>query len=170
MRPALILLLAAVLRAQVFLDEKQAAAIVLGQCGGYERQVKTVGAEDRAALEKATGLRFPQPRYTFLAGQGGRGHAVVMEEIGKSEPITFMVGVGSDGQVGEVALMTFRESRGGEVRDPRFTRQFKGKRLKDPIRVNQDILSLTGATLSSEAIARGVKKALALVQRYYPSR
>src|SRR5262249_18537372 len=95
------------------------------------------------------------------------GYAAIVEEIGKSEPITFMAGVDPEGRVGEVALMVFRESRGAEGREPRFMRQFKGKQLKDPIRVNQDILNYTGATLSSEAMARGVKKALALVDHFY---
>src|SRR5262249_45380145 len=155
---------------QIFLDEKQASRIVLRGCDAIEREEKTLATEDRAQLEGATGLRFPALRYTFLIGRRhGKtcGYAAIVEEIGKSEPITFMAGVEAEGRVGEVALMVFRESRGAEVREPRFMRQFKGKQLKDPIRVNQDILNYTGATLSSEAMARGVKKALALVDHFY---
>src|SRR5712692_2502171 len=161
---------AALASGQVFLDEKQASRIVLRGCDAMEREEKTLTAEDRAQLEKTTGLRFSTPRYTFLIGkrQGSVcGYAVIVEEIGKSEPITFMVGVDAEGRAGEVTLMVFRESRGAEVREPRFMRQFKGKRLRDPIRVNRDILNYTGATLSSEAMARGVKKALALVDHFY---
>jgi thiamine biosynthesis lipoprotein len=152
------------LLATVFLDEKKAAEIVLRGCDSIHREEKTLSPEDRQQLEKMTGLRFPIAQYTFWTGKDPAcGYAVVMNEIGKSEPITFMVGVDKDGRAGEIALMVFRESRGAEVREPRFTRQFKGKKLRDPIRVNQDIMNYTGATLSSEAIARGVKKALALV-------
>ncbi len=164
------LLTAALASGQVFLDEKQASRIVLRGCDAVEREERTLTTEDRVQLEKTTGLRFPTPRYTFLIGKrGGRvcGYAAILEEIGKSEPITFMAGVDPEGRAGEVALMVFRESRGAEVREPRFTRQFKGKRLKDPIRINRDILNYTGATLSSEAMARGVKKALALVDHFY---
>ena len=163
-------LVAALVSGQVFLDEKKASEIVLPGCDAIEREEKVIAPDDRAQLERTTGLRFPLPRYNFLIGkrQGAPcGYAVIMNEIGKSEPITFMVGVDPEGGVGEVALMVFRESRGWEVREPRFTRQFKGKKLKDPLRVNQDILNYTGATLSSEAMARGVKKALALVDRFY---
>ena len=163
----LLFLLAIVSPAQVFLDEKQASDAVLRGCDSIAREERAITAEERAQVEKTTGLRFPVSNYTFFTGRRNGGPcatAVVMNEIGKSEPITFMVGVDKDGKVADVALMVFRESRGGEVREPRFTRQFKGKKLKDPIRVNQDILNYTGATLSSEAIARGVKKALALVE------
>src|SRR5438445_11266931 len=41
----------------------------------------------------------------------------VLDEIGKSEPITFMVGMSPEGKVTEVAVMVFRESRGGEVKE-----------------------------------------------------
>lgn len=165
----LLLSVASLAADQVFLDDKKASEVVLRGCDSIEREEKTITAEDRAQLEKTTGLRFPLPRYTFVIGKrkGAPCYAVIMNEIGKSEPITFMVGVDPEGRAGEIALMVFRESRGAEVREPRFTRQFKGKRLRDPIRINQDILNYTGATLSSEAMARGVKKALALVDHFY---
>jgi len=167
---AQLLFLASLLPAQVFLSEQKAAGIVLRGCESIEREEKSLAGDDRLQLEKVTGLRFPIPRYTFLVctpKESAPRYAVVMNEIGKSEPITFMVGVDSSGKAGKVALMVFRESRGSEVREPRFTRQFRGKTLDDPIRVNQDIMVYTGATLSSEAIARGVKKALALVHHFY---
>ena len=42
-------------------------------------------------------------------------------------------------------------------------KQFKGKRLSDPIRVNQDITSVSSATLSSYAIANGTRRVLAII-------
>jgi len=70
-------------------------------------------------------------------------------------------------EVTDVAVMVYRETRGGEVKEQRFLRQFHGKKLSDPIQVNRDIVNYTGATLSSHAIARGVKKALALAELFY---
>jgi len=90
-----------------------------------------------------------------------------MNEIGKHEYITFIVGVTPKGEVGDVAVMEYRETRGEEVKDRRFLRQFHGKKLTDPITVDRDIENYTGATLSSHAIATGVKKALVLVQAFY---
>src|SRR5262249_44837730 len=89
-------------------------------------------------------------------------------EIGKSEPITFMVCMTSEGKVAEVAVMEFRENRGWEVKEKRFLNQFHGKTAKNSIRVDEDIINYTGATLSSKAIARGVKKALLLLDAFYP--
>ncbi len=174
MRRALLSLaiVAAPLAAEVYLTEQRAAGIVLKGCE-VEREERKLSPQDRERLEQISGLRSFLPRYTILVGRKGGslcGYAVVIDEIGKSEPITFMAGIDPSGKVGEVAVMEFRESRGWEVKERRFTRQFKGKRLKDPLHVNQDILNYTGATLSSEALARGVKKALALVTYYYLDR
>ena len=71
------------------------------------------------------------------------------------------------GDTRDVAVMDYRETRGWEVKEQRFLRQFRGKSLADPITVDRDIVNYTGATLSSHAIAHGVKKALALIQTFY---
>jgi hypothetical protein len=79
-----------------------------------------------------------------------------------------MVGMTPEGEVLDVAVMVFRESRGWEVKEKRFLRQFHNKRASDPIQIDRDIINYSGATLSSKAIARGVKRALLLLQELYP--
>src|SRR6266545_2184989 len=54
-----------------------------------------------------------------------------------------------------------------EVRDRRFLQQYKGKDLKDPLLPYRDIQNISGATMSVEAIGRGSKKALALLEVVY---
>jgi len=158
---------------QVFHTEESALRIVLKECSSPSREEKTLQADERARLQAETGLRFAQPRYVVYrcpAPDGTGRFAVILEEIGKSEPITFMTGVDGSGRAGAVVLMIFRESRGSEVKDQRFMGQFRGKTPADPVRVNRDIVNVAGASLSSEAIARGVKKALALVNDCYLKR
>ena len=92
------------------------------------------------------------------------GYAVIVEEIGKHRPITFVVGVRPDGEVQDVALMVYREPYGGEVRYPRFLAQYRGKDLMAPLLPFRDVRNITGATLSAEAIGRGVRKALAFLK------
>jgi hypothetical protein len=95
------------------------------------------------------------------------GYAAIVEEIGKHRPITFVVGVGTDRKIKDAALMVYREAYGGEVRNRRFLQRYKGKDLKDPLLPYRDIQNISGATLSVEAIGRGSKKALALVDIVY---
>ena len=96
------------------------------------------------------------------------GYALVGNEVGLYEPITFMVRIGTDRKVSAVHVMVFRESRGGEVRRRRFLSQYSGKSIDSPIRINRDIIGVTGATLSVRALNAGVKKALAIVETAFP--
>ena len=53
-----------------------------------------------------------------------------------------------------------------EPRWKRFLRQYEGKTLADPIRLNRDIQGVTGATVSSRSMNATVRKALALISAY----
>jgi FAD:protein FMN transferase len=156
--------------AEVYLNESQALAAIFGEKALVQRELKTLDDATRTKLERASGLRFPEPSYVFfIATQSGKPqkYAVQLDEIGKSEPITFMVGMSPEGKVTDVVIMVFRESRGWEVKEKRFLNQFRGKTLRNSIRVDEDIINYTGATLSSKAVARGVKRALLLLDTFY---
>ncbi len=155
--------------AQLFMSEAEALKIISPQTDWIE-DTKVLDEQARTALMEQNRLRFPETTYRFqVASAGGQpvAFALTLDEIGKSEPITFTVGLDPSGKVTQVILLVFRESRGGEVRDKRFLRQFRGKSARDPIQVNRDILSYPGATLSSKAIARGVRRAIALFHHFY---
>lgn len=112
-----------------------------------------------------------EPTYvTFRARQGGRllGYAVVVDEIGKHRPFTLIVSVTPDHRVKDVAVMVFREARGGEIIQKRFLAQYRGKRDSDPIQLDRDIVGITGATLSVHGVDRAVHKALAVLALVYP--
>lgn len=157
--------------AETYLSQEQAVKIALPTASTVTTNVKELTSAQRDSFQHSSGLRFPEAQYNFFIGhaQDGKitGYAVIMNEIGKEEPITFIVGVSPEGKVGEVAVMEYRESRGSEVHEKRFTQQFKGKKNTDSIQVNRDIINYTGATLSSHAMARGVKKALLLVHIFF---
>src|SRR4051812_10005810 len=156
--------------AETLLTQEQALKIVFPKSESVTAEKKVLTGEQRKQLENDTGLRFPEAEYsTFTAKtkSAADGYAVILNEIGKHENITFIVGVSPKGKVLEVAIMEYRESRGSEVKEQRFLSQFHGKTANDPIRVNQDIVNYTGATLSSYAIARGVRRALALTHLFY---
>lgn len=88
----------------------------------------------------------------------------VLDEIGKERDITTGV-VLKDNQVANVEVIIYRESKGGEVQIPWFTGQFRGVTAEDDWR--NDIDSISGATLSVNALKKQVATALALNQ-YIP--
>lgn len=115
---------------------------------------------------QATGFPLPEPWVIIKAivhGGAKLGYAVVAEEVGKFYPITFLVGVDTDLRVKGVRVLVYRESHGGDVRRMRFLRQYRGKSLSDPIRRHRDMINISGATLSVDALNRGVKKVLFLL-------
>ncbi len=92
----------------------------------------------------------------------GGGWFIVDEVIGKHEYITYAVGLSADGAVRGLEIMEYRESYGGEVRDPKWRAQFTGKTKSAPLQLDKDIQNISGATLSSRHIADGVRRLLAL--------
>ena len=123
----------------------------------------------KAALGRVTPTVW-EPRYvTFIARQNEAtvGYAVVVDEIGKVNPFTLMVTATPDFKVRDVAVMVYRETRGGEITQKRFLAQYKGKGSKDPLLLNRDIVGITGATLSVQGANRAVHKALAVLELVY---
>jgi hypothetical protein len=87
--------------------------------------------------------------------------AWVLDEIGKERPIT--IGIVVENNVATmVRVLEFRESRGWEVRYPFFTDQFDAVSLDSKDRLDRSVDSITGATLSVDAVTRAVRLALFL--------
>ena len=156
--------------ANQYLTETQSLQIIFGADVAVRHETRSLSEEQRKQLESSSSLRFRESSYDFsIVEHEGKlaGYALILEETGKSEPITFMVGMTPEGKVLDVAIMIFRESRGWEVKEPRFLHQFHNKRVSDPIQIDRDLINYSGATLSSKAIARGVKRALLLQKEFY---
>jgi hypothetical protein len=90
---------------------------------------------------------------------GGRS-AWILNEIGKEQPITFGVVIQA-GKVEQVKVLAFRESRGGEIRHPAFTQQFKDATLVGKA-LDRHIDGVSGATLSVWAMTAVTRLALYL--------
>lgn len=154
----------------VFLTEEQAPAAVLPDATDVARTVvpATQDLRDRIrALLAQTALSVWEEAYvTFTARRGDAvvGYAIIVEEIGKHRPITFVVGIRPDGTVNAVAVMAYREAYGGEIRNKRFLNQYPGKAARSRLQTYGDIQNVAGATLSVDAANRAVRKALALSQ------
>jgi len=121
----------------------------------------------KARLVQRLGYTPARDSYTiFVALTQGKvdGYAVIDDELGLHQPITFATRLSSRGVVDRVEIMVYREPRGDEVRDPRFRKQFEGKTAADPLRIDRDIDAVSGATISSASLATGVRRAAILVE------
>ena len=154
---------------RVYFTEDEALAKVFGKAERGARHTWIPTDDQRAALERQLGVAVTEESFAAWRGRDGDrdlGWALVLEEKGRFKPITFMVHVRPGGQVGFVLVMVYRESRGDGVKRQRFLKQFRGKDLDDSLRLNRDVVGLTGATLSSRAITHGVRKALVLAETF----
>jgi Na+-transporting NADH:ubiquinone oxidoreductase subunit NqrC len=61
-----------------------------------------------------------------------------------------------------VEILDYRESHGYEIRNPSWRKQFAGKGRTDPVRLETDIVNISGATLSCRHVTDGVRRILLL--------
>lgn len=90
----------------------------------------------------------------------GERTAWVLDEVGKEQPITMGVVV-EKGQILNIEVLAYRESRGGEIRQGFFRRQFDRAALRPGDKLDRSIDGITGATLSTSAMTRIARLALA---------
>jgi hypothetical protein len=112
----------------------------------------------------------PQPTHgrirIWKAMKGGAlaGYFFVDEVIGRENLITYAVGIDPDGSLRNLEILSYRESHGGEVRNPAWRAQFDHRDSLDQLRFRTDIKNISGSTLSSEHVTQGVRWLVALWQ------
>ena len=156
--------------AEVFMTEEEAVKIMLPKSERISKAIIRLSHEKKDAIEQRIGWKFPEESFDVHIGEtGGKidGYAMVHNTIGKHKHMTYMVGVDSRGACTDVELLVFRESRGSDVGRKRFNAQYEGKTVFDPIRINKDIINISGATMSVRSINAGVKRVLVLVDEFY---
>lgn len=156
--------------AEVYLTKTQALELVLGDDTQQIYDPQPLGSSLYAELLRQGLLgRKTKQAHFFKAKKDGQitAYALIDSEIGKHLPMTYIVGISPSGQITRVELMVFREVRGWEVRERRFMRQFEQKDQKDQVRIGPELRSVSGATLSCRAMAKGIRRALFLWNHFY---
>jgi hypothetical protein len=156
--------------AEVFMTEEDAVKIMLAKSERVRKEVIRLSQEKKDVIEQRIGWKFPEESFELYIGETGDkidGYAMVNNTIGKHKHMTYMVGIDNRGACTDVELLVFREAKGSEVRRKRFNAQYEGKTVFDPIRINKDIINISGATMSVRSISAGVKRVLVLVDEFY---
>jgi Na+-transporting NADH:ubiquinone oxidoreductase subunit NqrC len=109
----------------------------------------------------AAGYDKVQRVWEVKRGDQRIGWLIVDRVIGKHEFITYALALGADGTIRGVEILDYRETYGGEIRNPNWRRQFVGKRPGSLLRLDKDIKNISGATLSSRHVTDGVRRLLA---------
>jgi len=153
-----------------FMTEEDALKTVLPKSQQVRKELIRLTAEKKELIEQRIGWKFPEDSFELYIGQTGDkidGYAMIHNTIGKYKPMTYMVGVDAKGTCTDVELLVFRDAKGSEVGRKRFNAQYDGKTVTDPIRINKDIINISGATMSVRSMSAGVKRVLVLVDEFY---
>lgn len=156
--------------AEVFMTEDEGLKTMFPKSERVRKDLIKLNAEKKTQVEDRIGWRFPEEQFEVYIGETGTrvdGYAMVQNTIGKHKPMTYMVGVDGQGSVSDIELLVFRESRGSEIRQKRFNSQYEGKTVLDPVRINKDIINISGATMSVRSMSAGIKRVLVLVDEFY---
>jgi Na+-translocating ferredoxin:NAD+ oxidoreductase RnfG subunit len=163
--PLLLIALAAVsaplvAHAKIYVSVEQAQKILIPN----KPLVKTpiiVTDELQDKMRSASSIRHPfQGDRIWKASDGS--WFIVDEVVGKHEMITYAVALSPSGAVTGIEILEYVESYGYEVAEAQWRKQFIGKTAADPIKLNQDIQNIGGATLSCKHLTDGVKRVAVL--------
>ncbi len=114
-------------------------------------------------MRSASSIRHPFQGDRIWRVQDG-SWLVIDEVVGKHEMITYAVALSPAGNVLGIEILEYVESYGYEVAEAQWRQQFVGKSAKDPIKLNQDIQNIGGATLSCKHLTDGVKRVAVLYE------
>jgi hypothetical protein len=123
-------------------------------------KVVWIKSDLRPAIADILGHEYAGLRVRYW--QQAERTAWILEEIGKESPITFGIVI-AKGKVELVKVLAYRESRGGEIQQRAFTRQFTDAKLSEQ-KLDRHIDGISGATLSVRAMTSVVTLALYLTK------
>jgi Na+-translocating ferredoxin:NAD+ oxidoreductase RnfG subunit len=133
----------------------------------FEGRDLPLSEAERRLIEKKSGATVRRPEQKAWRAWKGKtplGIFFVDEVYGKHEFITYAVAMDNSGRVSQVEILEYRESYGGDVRNPAWLKQFAGKSAGAPLQLDKDIVNISGATLSCKHVTDGVRKLLAVYE------
>ena len=154
-----------------YLTAQAAQSLLFPTASAFVAQPLKLSGEQRDKIKQLAGVRQrTEEQPVWRAERDGQllGWFVVDEVIGKHEFITYATAISPDGHVLGMEVMSYRETHGGQVRDMAWRKNFFGKTLASPFKLDEDIPNISGATLSSRNLVDGVKRLLVIHKLYLP--
>lgn len=167
---AVAVLPAAPAAATTYLSTDAAQRSLFPQAQSFDETPITLDDAQRQAIARIAGPQAGHGAlhvWTARNGQTVLGHVFIDEVIGRQDFITYAVGIDANGKLRPVEILEYRESHGGEIRNKRWLAQFDGRASPQQLRFGTDIKNIAGATLSSEHVAAGVRRILAVWQSLF---
>ncbi|MCF7802257.1 MAG: FMN-binding protein [Candidatus Marinimicrobia bacterium] len=123
----------------------------------------------QSAAEQSAGQAFLLDKlfhWEIRADEAVLGYAVLDNVMGKAQPITYLVLFTPDLKVQSVRVIRYREQYGGAIQESRWLEQFRGRDRHSGFAPGRHIDGISGATISVNAISRGVKRITVYMSRH----
>jgi len=146
-----------------YLSTAQAQKLMFGEATQWVAGTVALSPAQKSAIAKASDVRVRSEEvhaWRAYAGDKLLGWFIVDEVVGKHEFITYALAITPQGAVRGLEILDYRETHGGQVVRPEWRRQFTGKTSASALQIDQDIENISGATLSSVNVTKGVKRLL----------
>jgi Na+-translocating ferredoxin:NAD+ oxidoreductase RnfG subunit len=150
---------------KVYLTDEQASKAILPGVLLAKKTI-TLTKDEIKKIEEHSGERV---RSTELIVWQGRGKKLMFVDqvLGKHEFITYAVGISEAKKVIGVEILEYRETYGQQVQGEEWRKQFVGKDTHAPLKLKDDIVNISGATLSSAHITAGIRRLLQTYDAIY---
>ena len=149
---------------KVLITQKEALALAFPDGSNVERRTVFLTDAQAAAVEKDAGAPLDSKVWTYYVGISSRD--VVATAYFESHKVrtmneTFMVVVGTESTVRFVEILSFAEPD-EYLASKKWLGQFSGRSLNEQLLVRRGLRNITGASITSEAVTRGVRRVLAV--------
>lgn len=152
-------------RAAVYETREKALVRVFPPPARVERTTSFLTPEQKGAAEKAAEAPVESSVVTRYAGFGGAGAhlgtAYFDQHVVRTQPEVLMVVVGPDRSLRSVDVLAFAEPEDYLPREG-WLKRLPGKKAEEGLFVGRALSHVTGATLTTRAIAAAVRRVLAL--------
>lgn len=150
-----------------YLNVEQAQRLMFQDASAFREQNVSLTLAQMQQVEKLAGLPARSVNWRVFGAYKGEallGYVVLDDVIGKFELISYAVALNPDATVRQIEILTYRESHGGEIRNPAWRRQFVGKQAQAGLALGDGVANISGATLSASHVTDGVRRIAAIGQ------
>ncbi len=151
--------------AKVFHSRSEAIELAFPNADRVEKSTFVLDAAQSAEVERRSRAPLDSKLFTLYTGYGADdevlGYAHIDVHRVRTLNEALLVVLEPDGSVRSLRVLAFHEPDEYRTSDA-WLRQFEGKTREDRLRVARDVHAISGATLSTRAVARAVRRTLAL--------
>ena len=155
--------------AKTYISEAEAETLSFPEADSFSDQILVPDEKQRDEISRRLGKISTKEIFSCRAARReGKllGYTVVDTVKSKSEKIKYALAASPNLEVLSVEILSYDSSRGAKISQPRFLQQFTGR---TPATFEEGrIRHVSGATLSSKAMAQGIREILVYLSVLFP--